>query len=94
VVCQVNDIKQRRLLGGNPKQKFRFAFFSPYILFFIFLLYVFNSFLFLFFYLNIENNVVFNGKGGRILVLFVVSVCFIRIRRTHKHVKKIYVFQP
>jgi uncharacterized membrane protein (DUF485 family) len=39
--CLANDIKQKRLLGGNPtqkakKKKNRFAFFFPYLLFFAF----------------------------------------------------------
>jgi hypothetical protein len=36
--CQANDLKQKRLLGGNPAQekKNRFAFFFPYLLFFAF----------------------------------------------------------
>jgi hypothetical protein len=36
--CQANDIKQKRLLGGNPAQKKRkknrFAFFFPNLFFF------------------------------------------------------------
>jgi hypothetical protein len=36
--CQANDLKQKRLLGGNPAQekKNKFAFFFPYLLFFAF----------------------------------------------------------
>jgi hypothetical protein len=37
--CLANDIKQKRLLGGNPAQKEKkniFAFFFPYLLFFAF----------------------------------------------------------
>jgi len=37
--CQANDLKQKRLLGGNPAQKRkknRFAFFFPNLLFFAF----------------------------------------------------------
>jgi len=40
VMCRANDIKQKRLLGSNPttkqKNKFRFTFFFPYLLFFAF----------------------------------------------------------
>ena len=37
-MCRASDIKQKRLLGGNPAQekKNRFAFFFPYLLFFAF----------------------------------------------------------
>jgi len=59
--CQVNDIKQKRLLGGNPAQKkiIRFAFFFPLSFIFRILLYFCHSPIFLFFYFNIEDNVVF-----------------------------------
>ena len=34
--CQANDIKQKRLLGGNPaqKEKNQICFLFPYLLFF------------------------------------------------------------
>jgi len=39
-MCRANDIKQKRLLGGNPahknKKKIRFAFFFLFFLFFAF----------------------------------------------------------
>jgi len=57
--CRANDIKQKRLLGGNPAQKEkknRFAFFLPYLFIFRILLYFCHSPIFLFFYFNIEDN--------------------------------------
>jgi hypothetical protein len=35
-MCPANDIKQKRLLGGNQKKIFKFAFFFLYLLFFTF----------------------------------------------------------
>jgi hypothetical protein len=38
--CQANDIKQKRLLGGNPAQKKnQICFLFPYLLFFRILIY-------------------------------------------------------
>jgi len=60
--CQANDIKQKRLLGGNPAQKKKkksdLLSFSLSFIFRI-LLYFCHSPIFLFFYFNIEDNVVF-----------------------------------
>jgi hypothetical protein len=82
VMCQANDIKQKSLLGDNlTKKKDLFSF--CLIFYFLHFTLCFHYFLFLFFYFNIEDNVVFKVLRG-ILVFFVVSVCFIRIRRTHK----------
>jgi len=59
--CRANDIKQKRLLGGNPAQKEKKIDFLSFPLSFIFhiLLYFCHSPIFFFFYFNIENNVVF-----------------------------------
>jgi len=59
--CRANDIKQKRLLGGNPaqKKKIRFAFVFPLSFIFRILLYFCRSPIFLFFYFNIKDNVVF-----------------------------------
>jgi len=56
--CQANDIKQKRLLGGNPtkEKKIQICFLFPYLLFFTF---YFIFVILLFFYFNIEDNVVF-----------------------------------
>jgi len=71
--CQVNDIKQKRILGGNLTQKeknrfafvfrFRFCFCFPLSFIFHVLLYFCHSLIFLFFYFNIEDNVVFKVWG-------------------------------
>jgi len=60
--CRANDIKQKRLLGGNPAQKEKkqtdlLSFFLSFI--FRILLYFYHSPIFLFFYFYIEDNVVF-----------------------------------
>jgi len=91
VICRAND-KIKALTGSQPnlyKKDFRFAFFSLSFIFHI-LLYVCHSLLLLFFYFNIENNVMFMC-GGRILIFFVVYVCF--IRKTRKYLKKKLCFQ-
>jgi hypothetical protein len=58
--CRANDIKQKRLLGGNPtkEKKSDLLSFSLSFIFHI-LLYLYHSLIFLFFYFNIEDNVVF-----------------------------------
>jgi hypothetical protein len=58
-MCRANDIKQKRLLGGNPVKKNQICFLFPLSFIFRILLYFFHSPIFLFFYLNIEDNVVF-----------------------------------
>ena len=59
--CRANDIKQKRLLGGNLAQKEKKTDLLSFPLSFIFriLLYFCHSPIFLFFYFNIEDNVVF-----------------------------------
>ena len=66
-MCRANNIKQKRFLGGNlTKKKIKIAFFFPYLFFFFafylfflhFTLYFSFSYI-LFFYFNIEDNVVF-----------------------------------
>jgi len=60
--CEANDIKQKRLLGGNLAQnekKKRFAFFFPLSFIFCILLYFWHYPIFIFFYFNIEDSVVF-----------------------------------
>jgi hypothetical protein len=59
--CRANNIKQKRLLGGNPAQKEKKTDLLSFLLSFIFriLLYFYHSPIFLFFYFNIEDNVVF-----------------------------------
>jgi len=66
VTCRANDIKQKRLLGGNPTQKEKknqIFFLFPLSFIFHILLYFFHSLIFLFFYFNIEDNVVFKVWG-------------------------------
>jgi len=59
-MCQANDIEQKRLLGGNPAQKKnQICFLFPLSFIFRILLCFFRSLIFLFFYFNIEDNVVF-----------------------------------
>jgi hypothetical protein len=64
-MCWANDIKQKRLLGGNPSQKKKNHIYFLFPLSFIFpiLLYFCHSPIFLFFYFNIEDNVVFKVWG-------------------------------
>jgi len=58
--CRANDIKQKHLLGGNPAQKKKqICFLFPLSFIFCILLYFCHSPIFLFFYFNIEDNVVF-----------------------------------
>jgi len=59
--CQANDIKQKCLLGGNPAYKEKKTDLLSFPLSFIFriLLYFCHSPIFLFFYFNIEDNIVF-----------------------------------
>jgi hypothetical protein len=59
--CRANDIKQKCLLGGNPAQKEKKSDLLSFSLIFYFriLLYFCHSLIFLFFYFNIEDNVVF-----------------------------------
>jgi len=59
--CRANDIKQKHLLGGNLAQKEKKTDLLSFPLSFIFriLLYFCHSPIFLFFYFNIEDNVVF-----------------------------------
>jgi hypothetical protein len=59
--CGANDIKQKRLLGGNPaqKKKKQICFIFPLSFIFCILLYFCHSPIFLFFYINNEDNVVF-----------------------------------
>jgi len=56
-MCWANDIKQKRLLGGNPTQKKLDLLSFPLIFYFC------HSLIFLFFYFNIEDNVVFKVWG-------------------------------
>jgi hypothetical protein len=60
-MCRANDIKQKHLLGGNPAQKEKISDLLSFSLIFYFciLLYFCHSLIFLFFYFNIEDNVVF-----------------------------------
>ena len=60
VMCRANDIKQKRLQGGNPAQKEKKSDLLSFSLSFIFhiLLYFFHSLIFILFYFNIEDNVV------------------------------------
>jgi hypothetical protein len=74
--CQANDIKQKRLLGGNPaqKEKNQICFLVPYLLIFSH----FNLFSVIFlcsfaFISTLRTMLCFKCGGiGRILVFFVV----------------------
>jgi len=69
--CRANDIKQKRLLGGNPAQKkIRFAFFFSLSFIFAFFLYSFS------FISTLRTMLCFKCGGiGRILVfLFLFSL--------------------
>jgi len=57
--CQANDIKQKRLLGGNPTKKNSDLLSFSLSFIFRILLYICHSLIFLFFYFNIEDNIVF-----------------------------------
>jgi len=71
VICRANDIKQKRLLGGNPTQKnIRFALFFSLIFYFRILFYFCHSLIFIFFYFNIEDNFVFKVWGYKEDFLF------------------------
>jgi hypothetical protein len=76
VMCRANDIKQKRLLGGNPttKQKKSNLFFFPYLLFFIFY-FIFVILLYSFSFILTLRTMLCLKCGGteRILVFFVVS---------------------
>jgi len=74
--CRANDIKQKRLLGGNPAQKekkIRFAFFFPYLLFFAFY-FIFIILLYSFSFISTLRTMLCLKCGGikRILVFFVI----------------------
>jgi hypothetical protein len=74
--CRANDIKQKRLLGGNPAQKEkknRFAFFFPYLLFFTFY-FIFIILLYSFSFIStLRAMLCFKCQGiKRILVFFVI----------------------
>jgi len=77
VMCRVNDIKQKHLLGANPaqkKKKNRFAFFFPYLLFFAFY-FTFIILLYYFSFISTLRTILCLKCGGIeiILIFFVVS---------------------
>jgi len=66
VMCRVNDIKQKHLLGANPaqkKKKKQIWFLFPLSFIFCILLYFYHSLILLFFYFNIEDNIMFKVWG-------------------------------
>jgi len=80
-MCQANDIKQKRLLGGNPAQKKnQICFLFPLSFIFRILLYFCHSPLFLFFYFNIEDNVMFKSVG--VLREFWFSLLFFKKKKS------------
>jgi len=81
--CRANDIKQKRLLGGNPAQKKnRFAFFFfPYLLFFAFY-FIFVILLYSFSFIStLRTMLCFKCGGiGRILV-FLFSFSLLSLKK-------------
>ena len=92
-MCPANDIKQKRLLGGNQKKIFKFAFFFLYLLFFTFY-FMFVILLYSFSFISTLRTILCLKcvGGGEYWIFFIVFVCFIRIRRTYKQIIYIYIY--
>jgi hypothetical protein len=85
--CRANDIKQKRLLGGNPAHKKKqICFLFPLSFIFIILLYFCHSSIFLFFYFNIEDDVMFQVWGYWENVGFLILIFFVVLKKTNFYV--------